>query len=237
MSLPLKRRRMCNKGSNLEEDNLSLTSLLELGHWEAATEWARSNPLQVRPAVDPSPLAVACRMGAPYDCVHSILSAAPEHLRRVLGSRGTPLHEAIVCESTEAKVVQLLLQTDEDLGTDSTPAALLQDVDGFTPLHLLIRRRFQMHFLDDSGDETSLMQILEMLVKSCPDAVIIPDRGEYEEPPIVYAVKANTYAPSLGLEQSTIARVERQIYEIVDCMLRYNPSAASRVFSGFRGQV
>ena len=39
-----------------------------------------------------------------------------------------------------------------------------------------------------------------MIVSSCPEAVVIPDRGEYEEPPIVYALKANIFAPSLGSE-------------------------------------
>ena len=83
----------------------------------------------------------------------------------------------------------------------------------------------------------SLMEILEMLVRSCPDAVVVPDCGEYEEPPIVYAIKANIYAPAVGSEDSTLARVERQICEMVECMLRYNPAAASRVFTGYRGKV
>ena len=241
MSSPVKRRRLSKNssrsGRDEDTDGLSLVTLLELGYWDAATQRARENPLQVSRSINPSPLAVACRSGAPYECVHTILKAAPEHLRRVLDSRGTPLHEAIVCEKTGSKVVELLLQTDEQLGKETTRATLLQDVDGFTPLHLLIRRRFQTHILASSGEDTSLMQILEMLVRSCPDAVVIPDRGEYEEPPIVYAIKATIYAPSLGSEVSTIARVEGQIYEMVDCMLRYNPSAASRVFTGYRGQV
>jgi len=228
----MKRRRLIDS----DMDNMSLESLLELGKWDLAMERVQSNPDLVARSMDPCPLAVACRRGAPYECIRSIVNAAPDHLRRVLDSRGTPLHEAIVCETTGANVIELLLKVDEELGLKTTRATLLQDVDGFTPLHLLIRRRFQIHILQ-SGEDTSLMQILEMLVRSCPDAVVIPDRGEYEEPPIVYAIKANIYAPSLGSEDSTVARVERQIYEMVDCMLRYNPSAAGRVFTGFRGQV
>jgi hypothetical protein len=127
-------------------------------------------------------------------------------------------------------VIELLLRKDEEM--EGERSTLLQDVDGFTPLHLLIRRRFQTHILQEG---TNLLQILELLVRSCPDAVIVPDRGEYEEPPIVYAIKANVYAPVLGFEDDN--RVERQIYEMVDCMLRYNPAAAGRVFTGFRGQV
>ena len=225
-SLPRKRRRMTEEGS--------ISSLLEQGQWENALLLVKSKPELVAASLDPSPLALACRSGAPYDCIRALLEAAPTRLRRVLDSRGTPLHEAVVCENTETRVIELLLKTDEELGSENTRATLLQDVDGFTPLHLLIRRRFQTHILQS---DTSLMQILEMLVRSCPDAVVVPDRGEYEEPPIVYAIKANIYAPSLGSEDATLVRVERQIYEMVDLMLRYNPSAASRVFDGFRGQV
>ena len=65
---------------------------------------------------------------------------------------------------------------------------------------------------------------------------LITDRGEYEEPPIVYALKANIYAPSLGSEDATLSRVEAQIYDMVACMLRYCPAAASRVFTGYRGR-
>lgn len=222
-----KRRRM-------DQDHLS--TLLETGSWSAALQFVRESTHWAEPSIDPSPLALACRCGAPYDLIKALVEQAPAHLRRVLDSRGTPLHEAIVCEKTGVDVIALLLKTDEDLGTESQRATLLQDVDGFTPLHLLIRRRFRAHILQE-GDDPSLMQILEMLVRSCPDSVVIPDRGEYEEPPIVYAIKANIYAPGLGNEDVTEERVERQIYEMVDCMLRYNPAAASRVFSGYRGQV
>ena len=233
----VKRRRIEDLTMGGNDDNLSLTAMLELGFWDRAMDLVRRDPSFVSLSADPCPLAIACRHGAPFECVRTILSIAPDHVRRVLDSRGTPLHEAIVCENIGVKVIELLLQTDEKLGRDRTSATLLQDVDGFTPLHLLIRRRFQSYMLKSDEEDTSLMQILEMLVRSCPDAVVIPDLGEYEEPPIVYAIKANIYAPSLGSEDSTITRVERQIFEMVDCMLRFNPSAASRVFTGYRGQV
>jgi hypothetical protein len=109
-------------------------------------------------------------------------------------------------------------------------------VDGFTPLHLLIRRRFSSHILyQQDPTRSEMMQILEMLVRSTPQAVVIPDRGEYEEPPIVYAIKASIYAPSLGSEDATLARVEGQILDMVTCMLRHCPEAASRIFTGYRG--
>jgi hypothetical protein len=86
------------------------------------------------------------------------------------------------------------------------------------------------------AEDGDLLRILQVLVRSCPEAVVIPDRGEYEEPPIVYAIKANIYAPSLGSEDETISRIERKIYEMVHCMLMYYPQAASCVFTGYRGQ-
>lgn len=212
-----------------------LTLLLLQGRWEEVTRRVTIDPRLAATLPDPSPLALACRTGAPYECVHAILEAAPFRLRHLLDSRGTPLHEAIVCEHTGINVIAALLKADEELGNETTRATLLQDVDGFTPLHLLIRRRFQSHILN-TNEDMGLMEILEMLVCSCPKAVVIPDCGEYEEPPIVYAIKANIYAPSLGSEDHTLARVERQIYEMVRTMLRHSPFAAAQVFSGFRGQ-
>lgn len=219
-----------NSSSRKEEKTESLIALLSQGRWDDALQNMRADPSPLDNAPDPTPLALACRSGAPYECISALLEACPKHLRRVLDSRGTPLHEAIVCENTETSVIELLLRKDEEM--EGERSTLLQDVDGFTPLHLLIRRRFQTHILQEG---TNLLQILELLVRSCPDAVIVPDRGEYEEPPLVYAIKANVYAPVLGFDDDN--RVERQIYEMVDCMLRYNPASAGRVFTGFRGQV
>jgi hypothetical protein len=215
----------------------NLTQLVHERDWQGAIERVKQCPEEAV-ALNPSPLSIACRSGAPLECVRSLLEAAPERLRHVLDSRGTPLHEAIVCETTTVDVIDILLKTDEALeGKCDVPtrATLLQDVDGFTPLHLLIRRRFQSHILSTEND-MSLMEILEMLARSCPEAVVIPDRGEYEEPPIVYALKANIYAPSLGAEDDTMVRIERQIYEMVRTMLKHAPFAAAQVFSGFRGQ-
>ena len=224
---PLKRSRSSDiQGSEL-------LRLVSEGRWEAAVQRVKSHPQEAASPENPSPLAIACRGGAPHECVEALLEAAPEKLRHVLDARGTPLHEAIVCENTELKVFAALLKADEALGDETTRATLLQDVDGFTPLHLLIRRRFQSHVLS-SNDR--MLVILDMLVRSCPEAVIIPDRGEYEEPPIVYTLKANIYAPGLGLDDATQFRMEKQIYEMVRTVLKYAPSAASKVFSGFRGQ-
>lgn len=201
--------------------------------WDEALERVKQHPDEASTPKSPSPLALACRLGAPARCVKGILEACPERLRHVVDSRGTPLHEAIVCEGCEKEVIEILLRADEALGTSTTRATLLQDVDGFTPLHILIRRRFQSHIL---STDHGLIEILEMLVKSCAQAVIVPDRGEYEEPPIVYALKANLYAPSLGSEDTTTGPVERRIYEMVACMLEHYPEAASCVFAGYRGQ-
>jgi ankyrin repeat protein len=213
----------------------SIAKLVNEGSWNEIISLAAKFPEQIISSPNPSPLALACRAGAPLECIQAILNAAPAQIRVLLDSRGTPLHEAIVCESSGPNVIQALLNADEELGCDTTRATLLQDVDGFVPLHLLIRRRFQSHILS-LDEDMSLMEILEMLVSSCPESVAIPDRGEYEEPPLVYALKANIYAPSLGSEEGTLARVERQIYEMVQIMLKYAPYSASRIFSGFRGQ-
>lgn len=221
-------------GENRSSSSI-LVHLLTQSRWDEAVQLMSRHPLDPSSFPDPSPLALACRSGATVECVQMILEAAPNRLRHLLDSRGTPLHEAVVCENIGLDVIDLLLKTDERLGNDSTRATLLQDVDGFTPLHLLIRRRFQSH-IQKFDEDRSLMEILEMLVSSCPEAVVIPDRGEYEEPPIVYAIKANIYAPSLGSEDDTLSRVERQIYEMVRTMLKHAPTAASQVFSGFRGQ-
>jgi hypothetical protein len=228
----LKRPRIDSERKTSVYCDTPLKNALVNKQWPEAVEILRTQPAQVCITPDPSPLALACRFGAPANIVQAILQAAPSQLRHSIDSRGTPLHEAIVCEQTTLQVIQRLLRADEQIKDSNVRATLLQDVDGFTPLHLLIRRRFQSHIQADTG----LMRILEELVASCPQAVVVPDRGEYEEPPIVYALKATLYAPSLGSADETCARVERGIYEIVRCMLRYAPDAASRAFSGYRGQ-
>lgn len=233
-----KRRRTDGARVSTEPVNC-LIAMLQEGKWHEASVRVSNHPKEAASDKNPSPLALACRLGAPVDCVRAILNACPSKLRHVIDARGTPIHEAIVCDRVGASVIEVLLKTDESMdtttnGKSNVRAALLQDVDGFTPLHLLIRRRFQAHILND--ESANLMQILEMLVRSCPEAVLIPDRGEYEEPPIVYALKANIYAPALLSDDDTIARVERQIYEMATCMLKYCPEAASKVFTGHRGQ-
>jgi len=44
------------------------------------------------------------------------------------------------------------------------------------------------------------------------------------------------YAPMVGTEDDNFSLVESYIYEMVACMLKHYPLAASRVFSGYRGQ-
>lgn len=220
---------------------LSLVNLLRNNDWNGALERLASQPSEADTALDPSPLAVACRSGAPLEMIRTLLRAAPWKIRHVMDSRGTPLHEALSYEGTSLTVLAALLRSDEELGpAGPTRATLQQDVDGFTPLHLLIRRRFQSHILQENpakerSDNNNFMEILELLVKSSPEAVVIPDRGEYEESPIVYALKANIYSPMLGTEDATISRIELQIYDMVACMLKYYPNAAHHVLNGYRG--
>lgn len=183
-----------------------------------------------------TPLALACRSGAPASCVKALLDAAPEAVRILLPSRGTPLHEAIVCELITAEVIQLLLNVDEKL-EGTLRATLIQDVDGHTPLHLLIRRRSPSHIL--MGNNAHWMTFFEMLVKSSPQASGVPDRGEYEEPPLVMALKANQYAATSAdydADAMLYPRIEMRIHEMVQTMLQYFPEAASQILEGARGQ-
>eukprot|EP00980_Cylindrotheca_fusiformis_P015467 scaffold4347_cov117-Cylindrotheca_fusiformis.AAC.11 len=215
------------------ERDLDLRGMLQSNRFIDAIDRARSHPAEAASSDDPSPLALACRFGAPVECVKTILLACPRKLRHLLDSRGTPLHEAIVCDDVGPEIIGLLLKKDEELGSESQRATVMQDVDGYTPLHVLIRRRFQSHVL---GFGDHFMELLEMLVKSSPEAVVIPDRGEYEEPPCVMCLKANVYAPLLQTEEGTGVRIERNIHEMVNCMLRHYPRAASCVFNGYRGK-
>jgi hypothetical protein len=237
---PLKRQRMTvvspDPHPSISLTDRSLNELLLDRKWEAALGRLKLNPVEASSSDNPSPLALACRLGAPFECVKSILQLCPSKLRHLLDSRGTPLHEAIVCDDVGPEVIDLLLTADVQLDSSTPRATLMQDVDGYTPLHLLIRRRFQTHVMGSTGEESYLMELLEMLVKSSPEAVVVPDRGEYEEPPIVMALKANVYAPLLQPGDATSARIERNINTMVNCMLRYYPTAASCVFSGYRGK-
>ena len=275
---------------SLEATARETISLISQQQWDVVVQRIKSCSHQVSQySEEPSMLAMACRSGAPYECIKTIVDAAPNKLRHLLDARGTPLHEAIVCEDVSRDAIEYLLKVDEGFcsttttttvseggGEKSRRAAVMQDVDGYTPLHLLIRRRFQSYVLaeeenisnnDNSTTETNnqeekegrnddnekdgttantFMEILEVLVRSCPEASIIPDWGEYEEPPIVMALKANVYAPLLQQSPASssadengepiAARIERYIHEMVRCILQTFPQAASCVFNGYRGQ-
>jgi hypothetical protein len=212
---------------------MTLPELCSCREWQQATDRAISHPEEaLLMEGSSSPLAFACRLGAPASCVKAILDAAPEQIRIFLTSRGTPLHEAVLSDKVGSDVVKALLDADGELEGESV--CLLQDVDGHTPLHLLIRRRFQTHLRGDDGNRW--FEILQLLIKSSPEAVGIPDRGEYEEPPLVMALKASLYAEGTDdADGILIQRVERRIYEMVGCMLEHYPQAASQVLSGARG--
>lgn len=175
---------MNHQQQRTQDDHASetLVQLLEVQDWDGALDRVRTHPEEAAAPRDPSPLALACRYGAPLPCVEALLHAAPHKVRHSLDARGTPIHEAIVCETVGAETIAALLQVDEQLGTSTTPrAALMQDVDGYTTLHLLIRRRFQSHILyEQDPTRSAMMQILEMLVQSCPEAVVIPGKFHFQ---------------------------------------------------------
>jgi hypothetical protein len=208
------------------------------GLWQEVTDRVVAEPAEAR-VLNPqgsTPLALACRSGAPAGCIKALLDAAPETVRALLPSRGTPLHEAIVCELITPDIIKLLLEVDEKL--EGTPrATLTQDVDGHTPLHLLIRRRSPSHIL--MGSNANWMTFFELLVKSSPQASGVPDRGEYEEPPLVMALKANQYAATSAdydADAMLYPRIEMRIHAMVQIMLKHFPEAASQILEGARGQ-
>lgn len=108
-------------------------SLCENRKWQEVQDQVLANP-SLALAKNPkgsTPLALACRAGAPVGCVRALLDAAPENVRVLLSSRGTPLHESVSSELVELEVVKLLLEADEKL-EGSPRATLMQDVDGNT---------------------------------------------------------------------------------------------------------
>ena len=233
--IPTKKRKLHHDDSTLLE--LCTCSKPD---WNAVAARAISHPHEALEQQGSStPLAVACRKGAPAECIKHILQAAPSLVRTLFQSRGTPLHEAVVCDGImTSDVLELLLQADQQLEDDndngqSMSACLMQDVDGCTPLHLLIKRRFPWH-VHNEADDACWFHMLQLLVARAPEAVEIPDRGEYEEPPLVMALKANTYVGG-DLDGIMFQRVERRIRETVACMLEHRPEAARKVLSGARG--
>ena len=227
-----------SESANKRQRQESIHELCQERQWSEVRDRVLVQPEQARllNKEGSTPLALACRFGASARCIRALVDAAPENVRCLLSSRGTPLHEAIICESIGLDVIQILLETDENL-EGSPRAAVMQDVDGHTPLHLLIRRRSPSHIL--MGSNSHWMPFFELLVKSCPEASGVPDNGEYEEPPLVFALKANQYAAiSADAESDDVIfpRIEMRIQEMVQIMLKYYPEAASRVLKGARGQ-
>jgi len=259
----------------------SVSSLLQSGSWDQATLRAQSHPHECEPLFTPSntrraatpALALACRVAAPLPCIEEIIKACPKAVRAGGGlARGTPLHEAISNSRVNLNVIKFLIRIDENLSTSDTAcdnnstlcqsrknerAALAQDVDGQTPLHLLVRRYFCFHPQDIKEE---MIQTLQELISSCPEACAIPDRRDFEETPLVLALKANMYAHydtavaaasatysdtsmSLSLPASNtrnrtrstdggesfflISLLEERIHTITDLMLTINPTSAA----------
>lgn len=199
--------------------------------------------------------------------------------------RGTPLHEAVSNEDIELSCLRILIRADNEIeadnnGSNSTEAAVsvenigsvtsareiippraihAQDVDGQTPLHLLVRRIFRScprpasignvtessisrTAIQDDYDAT-LLSILDELIEGFPQGCLIPDRREYEETPLVLALKASLYAqyranpynirndPGDAELSSRLwnEMLEDRIYTVVQRMLLACPSAAHHV--------
>ena len=224
-------------------------------HPEEASLDFKSNCAKSTRTSNSSPLAMACRYGAPPDCIQAILQAKPEMVQHSIPNRGTPLHEFIMTFPKEnmipkllkdfVQVVDVLVQADQQLDTYSKRATLTQDVDGNVPLHLLIRQAFynyvttenDQHCRSHDSCQHSIVQILQNVIKASPEACAMPDFTEFEETPLVLVLKASIYSndrnhhPVMQQDGNSQwnykSHLESKIFEIVKCMLEQNPYSAS----------
>jgi len=154
-------------------------------------------------------------------------------------------------------------------------ATLMQDIDGNVPLHLLVRQAFYnylggldsfyhsspSHLASSNNDENKnnnkkcprdrkehpIFTIAQELIKSSPEAVAIPDCTEFEETPLILALKGSVYANEQFAQQRRRSNsnsdiggidyynatlvVERKIFDLCKVMLQSYPAAASRVMA------
>ena len=219
-----------------------------------------------------SPLALACRYGAPSECVRAILDANPSMVRRCIPNRGTPIHEAIMLLRNDdsfmeyVAVIRMLLVADENLPVNESSgggkrATLMQDVDGSVPLHLLVRQAFYAYLVgtgtndiagrennesdllerdlnEEDTQEHPLLGIIRDLIESSPEAVAIQDCTQYEETPLILALKSSAHANEMlfhnsdasdAMQSECNAELERRIFDITKIMLTSYPAAASLV--------
>lgn len=80
-----------------------------------------------------SPLAIACRYGAPPETVQAILEAEQSMVRRCIPNRGTPLHEAIMAYPNLEGTNKMGISATEDLLTVKPPIASNQTKTNWTP--------------------------------------------------------------------------------------------------------
>eukprot|EP00957_Ditylum_brightwellii_P048774 3700386-Ditylum_brightwellii.AAC.1 len=121
-----------------------------------------------------------------------------------LGEVDNEKSDAAICANREKEEEMMTM-------IKKTRATLIQDVDGGVPLHLLIRRAFssssgrpppppplhisppyeQEHHHDDKED--ALLKIIQKVIISCPKAVGIADKNQYEETPLIAALKSSLF--------------------------------------------
>lgn len=70
-----------------------------------------------------SPLAIACRYGAPPETVEAILEAEKSMVRRCIPNRGTPLHEAIMAYPNLEGTNKMGISTTDDRRNANSPIA------------------------------------------------------------------------------------------------------------------
>jgi len=147
-----------------------------------------------------TPLHEACVMVDHDTSIIQLLLEADEALGEVDNEKS----DAAICANREKEEEMMTM-------IKKTRATLIQDVDGGVPLHLLIRRAFssssgrpppppplhisppyeQEHHHDDKED--ALLKIIQKVIISCPKAVGIADKNQYEETPLIAALKSSLF--------------------------------------------
>jgi hypothetical protein len=93
-----------------------------------------------------SPLAMACRYGAPPDTIQAILNANPYMVRRCIPNRGTPIHEAIMNFHGTHHTSSTHPSRENQINQNSSHAKILFDMQSYEQvISMLIRADEQIY--------------------------------------------------------------------------------------------
>jgi|NOAtaT_6_FD_contig_31_3127158_length_2614_multi_7_in_0_out_0_1 hypothetical protein len=222
-------------------------------HIQRDPELRFRNPLRINSEGRGTPLHEAVsNEDCELSCLSTLIRADNEMEEEIDGSRSSN-----VDHSVEGSVNGVLSSLSASADRVAPRAIQAQDVDGQTPLHLLIRRIFRscprpsalvqstisrIAAIQDAYDAT-LLSILDEMIEAFPQGCLTPDKREYEETPIVLALKASLYAQYRANpynirndpgDAELSARLwnemlEDRIYTVVQKMLLACPAAAHHV--------